>query len=124
MSKFYGKGRTNYHIRLGAAESASAHGGQGLVDAFCRRFGLWKKLSQAKGLDPRKRPGAGFAPEAISAQLIFTLSSGGAGLADAERVGKDRVLMGLVGLEKGADRGSTTTGIGRCRCRRCGAAPL
>ena len=79
MSKFYGKGRTNYHIRLGAAESASAHGGQGLVDAFCRRFGLWKKLSQAEGLDPRKRPGAGFAPEAISAQLIFTLSSGGAG---------------------------------------------
>ena len=56
MSKFHGKGRTKYHIRLGAAESASAHGGQVLVDAFCRRFGLWKKLSQAKGLDPRKRP--------------------------------------------------------------------
>lgn len=104
MSKFYGKGRTGYHIGLGVAESASAHGGQVLVDAFCRRFGLWKKLAAAKGLDPRKRTGAGFAPEAISAQLLFTLSSGGVGLADAERTGKDRVLMGLVGLEKGADQ--------------------
>jgi hypothetical protein len=103
MSAFYGKGRTGYHIRLGVAESASAHGGQVLVDAFCRRFGLWRQLAQAKGLDPRKRKGAGFAPEAICAQLLFTLSSGGAGLADAERTGKDRVLMGLVGLEKGAD---------------------
>jgi hypothetical protein len=90
-------------MRLGVAESASAHGGQVLVDAFCRRFGLWKKLAEAKGLDPRKRKGAGFAPEAIVAQLMFTLSSGGAGLADAERIGKDPVLMGLVGLEKGAD---------------------
>jgi Transposase DDE domain group 1 len=103
MSKFDGKGRTGYHIRLGKAESASAHGGQVLVDAFCRRFGLWRKLAQAKGLDPRKRKGAGFAPEAICAQLLFTLSSGGVGLADAERTGKDPVLMGLVGLEKGAD---------------------
>ena len=103
MSKFHGKGRTGYHIRLGVAESASAHGGQVLVDAFCRRFGLWEKLARARGLDPRKRKGAGFAPEAMSAQFVFTLSSGGAGLADAERTGKDAVLMGLVGLEKGAD---------------------
>ena len=54
-------------------------------------------------MDPRKRLGSGFAPEAISAQLMFTLSSGGVGLADADRVGQDPVLMGLVGLEKGAD---------------------
>ena len=103
MSTFYGKGRTKYHVRLGAAESASAHGGQVLVDAFCRRFGLWGRLAQAKGVDRRKRKGAGFAPEAISAQLMFTLASGGCGLADAERAGKDQVLMGLVGLKKGAD---------------------
>jgi hypothetical protein len=103
MSRFYGKGRTKYHVRLGVAESASVHGGQVLVDAFCRRFGLWGQLAQAKGLDPRKRPGSGFAPEAIGAQVMFTLSSGGVDLADAERTGKDPVLMGLVGLEKGAD---------------------
>ncbi len=103
MSKFYGKGRTGYHIRLGVAESASAHGGQVLGDALCRRFELWKTFAGTEGRDPRKRQGAGCAPEAIVAQLIFTLSSGGVGLADAERTGKDRVLMGLVGMEKGAD---------------------
>lgn len=103
MSTFHAKGKTRYHVKLGPAETASAHGGQVLVDAFCRRFGLWKKLGQIPGLDPRKRKGAGFTPEAICAQLIFTLTSGGAGLADAERLGRDVALMGLVGMEKGAD---------------------
>ena len=55
-------------------------------------------------MDPRKRTGAGFSPVANIAQLIFTLTSGGASLADAERVGKDRVLMDLLGLERGADQ--------------------
>jgi len=103
MSTFYAKGKTRYHVKLGPAEAASAHGGQVLVDAFCRRFGLWKKLGQVAGIDSRKRKGAGFTPEAICAQLLFTFTSGGAGLADAERLGRDEALMGLVGLEKGAD---------------------
>jgi hypothetical protein len=108
MSKFYGKSRSKYHLRLAPAHSASAHGGQVLVDAFCRRFGLWSKFANSPSLDPRQRKSSGFAPEAMAAQFIFTLCSGGASLADAERTGKDRVLMGLVGLEKGADE--TTLG--------------
>ena len=103
MSTFHGKSQTRYHVKLGTAESASVHGGQVLVDAFCRRFGLWKKLAQVKGMDPRKRTGAGFSPEAISGQFLFAFTSGGNGLADADRFGKDSVAMGLVGLEKGAD---------------------
>jgi hypothetical protein len=42
MRKSYGKGRTKYHVRLGVAQTASAHGGQVLVDAFCRRFGAMR----------------------------------------------------------------------------------
>jgi len=42
------------------------------------------------------------------AQLLFTLTSGGASLADAERLAQDRVLMQLLGLDKGADQ--TTLG--------------
>jgi hypothetical protein len=103
MSMYHGKGRTRFHVRLAEAESASAHGGQVLVDAFCRRFGLWEQLAQAEGVDPRKRKGSGFAPEAMAAQIVFTLTSGGAGLADVERTGRDGVLMGLVGLDGGAD---------------------
>jgi hypothetical protein len=102
------KRKSRLHIQLTNSDQATAHGGQVLIDALCRRFGLWQRVQQESSLDPRKRTGAGFAPAANVAQLIFTLTSGGGSLADAERVGKDRVLMDLLGLEKGADQ--TTLG--------------
>src|ERR1035441_5049080 len=98
------KRKSKLHIQLTNSDQATAHGGQVLVDALCRRFDLWKRLHGEPSLDPRKRTGAGFSPVANIAQLIFTLTSGGASLADAERVGKDRVLMDLLGLERGADQ--------------------
>jgi len=102
------KRKTKLHLELTNSDHATAHGGQVLVDAFCRRFDLWKRLQAEPSLDPRKRCGAGFSPAAIVAQLLFTLTSGGASLADAERLGQDRVLMKLLGLDKGADQ--TTLG--------------
>src|SRR5664279_1132244 len=102
------KHKSNLHLLLTNSNQATAHGGQVLVDALCRRFGLWKRIHQTPSLDPRKRTGAGFSPAANAAQLVFTLTSGGASLADAERLGQDRVLMHLLGLVKGADQ--TTLG--------------
>ena len=98
------KRKSKLHIQLTNSDQATAHGGQVLVDALCRRFDLWTRLHNEPSLDPRKRTGAGFSPVANIAQLIFTLTSGGASLADAERVGQDRVLMDLLGLERGADQ--------------------
>jgi hypothetical protein len=98
------KRKSKLHLQLTNSDQATAHGGQVLIDALCRRFDLWKRLHDEPSLDPRKRTGAGFSPVANIAQLIFTLTSGGASLADAERVGKDRVLMDLLGLERGADQ--------------------
>ncbi len=97
------KRKTKLHLQITNSDQASAHGGQLLVDALCRRFGLWKRIHEEPSLDPRKRTGAGFSPVANTAQLIFTLTSGGASLADAERLGQDRVLLDLLGLEKAAD---------------------
>jgi hypothetical protein len=102
------KRKTKLHIQLTNSKQATAHGGQVLIDALCRRFGLWKRIHEEPSLDPRQRTGAGFAPVAKVAQLLFTLTSGGASLADAERLGQDRVLMSLLGLDKGADQ--TTLG--------------
>ena len=104
----YTKRKTRLHLQLTNSEQATAHGGQVLVDACCRRFGLWKHLHDEPSLDPRKRTGAGYSPVANVAQLLFTLTSGGASLADAERLGQDRVLLALLGLKKGADQ--TTLG--------------
>ena len=97
------KQNTRYHFQYTNSDHATAHGGQVLVDGLCRRFGLWKKIAQEPRLDPRTRKGSGFAPDSIIAQLLFTLTSGGVSLADAERLGQDPVLLELIGLRKGAD---------------------
>src|SRR5689334_17149876 len=98
------KRKTKLHLQVTNSDQATAHGGQVLIDALCRRFGLWKRIHEEPSLEVRKRTGAGFSPVAIIAQLLFAFTSGGASLADAERMGKDRVLMDLLGLTKGADQ--------------------
>lgn len=108
MKTHYRKRKSSYKIELTGQGKATAHGGQVLVDALCRRFRLWERISRIEAIDPRKRKGAGYDPEALAAQLIFTLTSGGMSLADAERIGQDRVLLESVGLEKVADQ--TTLG--------------
>lgn len=108
MKSHYRKRKTTYKFELTGKGRSTAHGGQVLVDALCRRFNLWERLSNVQGLDPRKRKGSGHDPEALAAQIIFALTSGGASLADAERIGQDAVLLESVGLEKVADQ--TTLG--------------
>lgn len=102
------KRKTKLHLQITNSDQATAHGGQVLVDALCRRAGLWKQIHDEPSLEVRKRTGAGFSPVALIAQFLFAFTGGGASLADAERMGKDRVLMDLVGLEEGADQ--TTLG--------------
>jgi Transposase DDE domain group 1 len=104
----YTKRKSRLHVKLTNSDQATAHGGQVLVDALCRRFGLWPRIHDEPSLDPRKRTGAGFSPVAHVAQLLFTLTSGGVSLADAERLGRDVVLLKMLGLAKGADQ--TTLG--------------
>jgi hypothetical protein len=108
MKTHYRKRKTRYEFELTGKGRTTAHGGQVLVDALCRRFRLWERISRIEGIDPRKRKGSGHDPEAMAAQILFTLTSGGASLADAERLGQDTVLLESVGLEKVADQ--TTLG--------------
>jgi hypothetical protein len=98
------KRKTKLHVQITNSDQATAHGGQVLVDALCRRAGLWERIHDESALEVRKRTGAGFSPVAVVAQFLFAFTSGGASLADAERMGKDRVLMDLLGLRKGADQ--------------------
>ena len=105
------KQKTKLHIEITNSDQATAHGGQVLVDALCRRAGLWQRIHDEPSLEVRKRTGAGFSPVAVVAQLLFAFTSGGASLADAERMGKDRVLMNLLGLPKGADQSTLGEGL-------------
>ena len=61
MSAFT-KRKSKLHIQLTNSDQATAHGGQVLIDALCRRFDLWKRLHQEPSLDPRKRTGPVFRP--------------------------------------------------------------
>ncbi|HPA06829.1 MAG TPA: IS1380 family transposase [Candidatus Hydrogenedentes bacterium] len=97
------KRKTRYLFRLDETRKTTAHGGQILVDALCRRFGLWEQLARTPGLDPRKRRRSGHDPEALAAQIVFGLASGAVTLSDMERLGDDPVLLEAVGLERAAD---------------------
>ena len=93
-----------FHLELDTAEDVSAHGGQLLIDCLAKRFDLWNQLSQVEGIDPRKRPASGFSPISLISQIILGFASGATSLADMERLGRDQVLVELVGLAKGADQ--------------------
>ena len=82
------KRKSKLHLQLTNSDQATAHGGQVLIDALCRRFGLWQRIDDEPSLDLRKRTCAGVSPVAEPGPVTFTLTSGGASLADAERVAK------------------------------------
>jgi len=46
----FSKGKTKLHLHLTNSEHASAHGGQVLIDALCRRFDLWKRIQDEPSL--------------------------------------------------------------------------
>ncbi|MEI6797122.1 MAG: transposase [Methanomassiliicoccales archaeon] len=88
---------------LEEGETTTAHGGVIAIDALAKDFGLWDKLRACGLMDPRKDRSRGFGPEAVMAQLIFSLCSGGISLADAERLSRDQAMGKLVGVERMAD---------------------
>jgi hypothetical protein len=103
MKSHFKKRKTRFLFKADETCKTTAHGGQVLVDAICRRFGLWESLATVPGLDPRKRKSSGHDPEAYAAQVIIGLTSGAVTLKDMERLGEDPVLMEAIGLDKTAD---------------------
>ncbi len=87
---------------------ATAHGGQLIVDALAREFGLWERVRRCGLLDPRKDKSRGFSPEMLVAQLVFSFCSGGVSLSDAGRLGEDKALGDLLGMDRWAEE--TTIG--------------
>lgn len=101
--KTFKKQTCRYRFKFKGNEKITARGGVVLIDALAREYSLPKKIAQMAALDPRKRKGAGFAPEALATQIIYGLCCGATSLKDIERIGRDRVWLGLVGLRQGAD---------------------
>ena len=108
MSGTYTKKSRHLDKVLEDARCATAHGGQLLVDALAKDFGLWKKIKACPLLDPRKDKSRGFSPDVIVAQLVFSFCSGGISLSDAGRLGGDKALGELLGMDRWAEE--TTIG--------------
>lgn len=108
MSAVFRKKSSHIDKILQDSNCATSHGGQLIVDAMAKDFGLWEKLAACPLIDPRKDTSRGFSPEAIIAQIIFSFCSGGTSLSDAGRLSADPTLGALLGMERWAEE--TTIG--------------
>jgi len=86
------------------AKKQSTLGGLPAIEALAQRFGLWKKLRALPGIDPRVRTSHGYAPELNVAQLLYSFCSGGASLADAERLNQEPLVRQLARVQRFADQ--------------------
>lgn len=78
-----------------AAQKQSTLGGLPALEALAQQFDLWNKVRALPGLDPRTRTTHGYSPELIVAQLLYCFCSGGASLADAERLNDEPLVRQL-----------------------------
>lgn len=102
------KGSPKIKFQFVASKRQSVLGGLPAVEALAQEFDLWRKLRQLSLLDPRKRKGSGFGPDAIVAQFLYCFAAGGASLADAERLEEDSLARRLARMDCFADE--TTLG--------------
>jgi hypothetical protein len=87
-----------------ATGKQSTLGGLPALEALAQQFDLWNKLRALPGLDPRTRTTHGYSPDLIVAQLLYCFCSGGASLADAERLNDEPLVRQLARVEKFADQ--------------------
>lgn len=92
------------HFEFVPAKKQSTLGGLPALEALAQRFDLWKKLRALPGLDPRVRTTHGYSPELIVGQLLYCFCSGGASLADAERLNDEPLVRQLARVQHFADQ--------------------
>jgi hypothetical protein len=86
------------------AQKQSTLGGLPALEALAQQFDLWRKIRALPGLDPRTRTSHGYSPELLVAQLLYSFCSGGASLADAERLNDEPLVRQMARVEKFADQ--------------------
>jgi len=104
MSKYYTLKPRKFTLEFRDSRRASAHGGQLAISAMIEQFGLAERVGAEPALDARTHFGKGFAPLVYVTQLLYSFTSGGVSLADAERLNADGPLKAFLGLEKFPDQ--------------------
>jgi len=73
------------------------------VESLAQEFGLWNKIRALPGIDPRVRTSHGYSPDLIVAQWLYSFCSGGASLADAQRLKDEPLARPLARVNQCAD---------------------
>lgn len=85
---------------------ATSYGGLLLVEALCRRWGLWSRIDE-KLFPPVQDSFFGPRPaESIIAQMLFSLARGGTSVSEAAMLRDDPLALRLLGLKHAADEGT------------------
>jgi hypothetical protein len=87
-----------------ASKKQSTLGGLAAIESLAQQFDLWNKIRALPGIDPRVRTSHGYSPELIVAQMLFSFCSGGASLADAERLNDEPLARQLARVQHFADQ--------------------
>jgi len=93
-----------FTIEFCDSRRARAHGGQLAISGLLEQYGLKQRVAAERSLEVRTHKGKGFAPLVYVSQLLYSFTSGGVSLADAERLNDDGPLLALLGLEKFPDQ--------------------
>ena len=104
MSKYYTLKLRKFSVEFRDWRQASTHGGQLAVAALLDQFGLKDRVRRELALDPRRHKGKGFAPRVYVTQLLYSFTSGGVSLADAERLNDNGPLKAFLGIAQFPDQ--------------------
>ena len=108
-------------LEFHSGEQATAKGGIFAIKAFAQECGLWKRIEAEPDLDPRKDKSKGYDPKVYVATFLFGFSTGGASMADFERLNDEPGLKRFLGVKRFPDEttlGQWLRGIGQKGAKR------
>ena len=97
-------------LEFRSGEQATAKGGVFAIKAFAQECGLWKRIEAESDLDPRKDKSKGYDPKVYVATCLFGFSTGGASMADFERLNDEPGLKRFLGIKRFPFSDETTLG--------------
>jgi len=115
MSKHYVMKNPRIEVEFRSSEEATAKGGVFAVKAFAEECGLWERVRDEPALESRKDRSKGYDPVVYVATFLFGFASGGASMADFERLNDEPGLKRFLGIKRFPDEttlGQWMRGIG------------
>ena len=97
-------------LEFRSGEQATAKGGVFAIKAFAQECGLWKRIEAESDLDPRKDKSKSYDPKVYVATCLFGFSTGGASMADFERLNDEPGLKRFLGIKRFPFPDETTLG--------------